>query len=127
VLWEFHTTSTDTKSSSCSRPSRPKRAFRPDVNMRWSRMKSMVLIEFSRWEEHLGSAETRMTSIYCQFEKAACVTAIKISRKVPECTVKFVQTNHWKRWNQKRDRDRGLSCARLVHQRKIPENKNKLR
>ena len=38
---------------------------------------SMVLIEFTTFEERFGSAASRMTSMYSQFVRTACVTAGK--------------------------------------------------
>jgi hypothetical protein len=35
----------------------------------------MVVMEFTRLEEHFGSAASRITSIYSQFISTACVTA----------------------------------------------------
>ena len=72
-----HTVSTETKSWSDSSPPRPKSFFsgprrRPSLSSL-----SMVLIEFTTFEEHFGSAASRMTSMYSQFVRTACVTAGK--------------------------------------------------
>jgi len=72
-----HTVSTETKSWSDSSPPRPKSFFsgprrRPSLSNL-----SMVLIEFTTFEEHFGSAASRMTSMYSQFVRTACVTAGK--------------------------------------------------
>lgn len=38
-------------------------------------IESMVVIELTRLEEHLGSAASRITSMYSQLVSTACVTA----------------------------------------------------
>jgi hypothetical protein len=42
------------------------------------------VIEFTRFEEHFGSAASRITSMYSQFVSTACVTAGN-----QECSVQF--------------------------------------
>ena len=70
-----HTVSTETKSWSDFSPPRPKSFFsgprrRPNLSSL-----SMVVTEFTRFEEHFMSAASRITSMYSQFVRTACVTA----------------------------------------------------
>lgn len=72
------TSSTEAKSSSCSRSARPNKLFNTILIRGMARIESMDEMEFSRWEEHFGSAAFRMTSMYSQFWSVACVTPFVI-------------------------------------------------
>lgn len=82
----------------------------------------MVTIDFSRWDEHLGSAAWRMISMYSQFERAAWVTAgqasfISGSTKKREAR----NTYRWMRWLRRPSRGTRFSCGPLEHQHTIPK------
>lgn len=69
------TSSNETKSSSCSRSATPNSAFSALLNRPVSSIVSIRAMDLTRCSEHLGSAASRIMSMYSQFESAACVTA----------------------------------------------------
>jgi hypothetical protein len=84
----------------------------------------MVVIEFTRFEEHFGSTASRMTSMYSQFVSTACVTAGN-----PECSVQSGvyserqengAAHHSTQWHRTRGRGRVYACVLPAPQHTSP-------